>query len=346
MAAQNAPDTPTGPCAISWIDNNQLQSITWRLISDDALSANLVQNGDEIRLGSSNLPELMDVDQDGWQDIVTFTPAGMVNGTFDVFFYHPETREFRPSRPLFGHTLERDHDGYVVATSRDGPGQRLRFFAVEDRDFTLQFEIDPHVLAAAPQGTRFDCHISTVIGDDGAEPLPDNPALFAYYCDTEPQAERETRNIELIERPAMTDRVPAGTVFYCRLEGNGDAVTISAIPGGLRYAYGPPLKDNPDLVLEHRMDQIDILPENGAGPSRFGQITFTNGPYDYVASYGYELFDSSGELLPSLPDIPRGNPTFHRSLTVYKDGNIANPVFSKTCLPEHSYDAIWMLEPQ
>ncbi len=345
IAFEHTPDYLISPdCKISWVDNNRLQTITWRNVPDDFWPASIEQTPDGTLLTASDLPALFDVDQDGWRDLVNFTPVGMVNGAFDVFFYSPQDAEFKQAKTLSGHTLEQDKDGYIVDTHRSGPAQVMRFFTVVDQDFTFEFEINPYALT--PQQT-FSCDISA--RDSGSAAIgavPDNSALLAYYGDPEPAMDRVRRSVDVQEWAAETDRVPSDTVFYCRLEDGTNIVTISAGPTGMTYAFGPIDRNSVDLVMERSLEQLRLLPDNGAGSNRFGEIVFSNGPVDYTASYSYSLYDQNGALLPSEPDTGSANPTFQRSLTVVKDGDFASPVFAKDCMPGHAFDAIVMLPSQ
>ncbi|MBY5930056.1 hypothetical protein LCL99_15250 [Halomonas denitrificans] len=277
--------------------------------------------------------------------MLTFTPVGQVNGVFDIFFYEPSHGTFTHAQPLSGHTLERDIDDYVIAISRNGPGQILRFFTIENQDFTFQFEINPYAPGSPAPGREFTCDISAVSSEVGSEnerkgATPEDVEWLSDYCIQEPPIDREPRNIELLERAVETDRVPTDTLFYCRLDNNTHIVTISRVPGGMRYEYGRIGTDSVELALEQPLEQVQMVTEDDNGQSRFGEIRFTSGPYSYIASYRYDLFDTNGKLLPSGPDRARANPTFRRSLMVTKDGDRANPVFARDCLIAHSYDAI------
>ncbi|MDP0926563.1 hypothetical protein Q0601_05235 [Paracoccus onubensis] len=120
-------------------------------------------------------------------------------------------------------------------------------------------------------------------------------------------------------------------------------MTINQTLKGMRYLYGP-MNADAELVLDRALDEVRILPENGAGPSRFGEISFNSGAYTYTAYYSFELFDDRGDLLPSDPDNPYPNGSFKRGLTVIRDIEAANPVFRKDCLLDHSYDALATLQ--
>lgn len=337
----------TGPdCTISWVERGQLHTVIWRQVQTDFQDSTLEHTVDGPVLTSSYLPDLIDMDQDGWLDLVTFMRVGMVNGTFAIFFRDPDSGQFKPPERIYGHTLTRDRDGYIVAGSRNGAGQLLQLYTAVDQTLSFQVEIDPFALPPSGSTDQFSCDISAVMRGGIADPLPigkvpDNPDLLEYYCEPSPTGER--RDVDIGESPASVDRAPTSTVFYCRLEGGTHAVTISQTPTGMRYRYGP-LNAEAELVMDRPMDEVHILPENGAGPSRFGEISFDRGAYTYTAYYSFELFNDAGELIQSDPDSPYPNDSFSRGLTVTRDGDAANPVFKKDCLLGHSYDSLTTLQ--
>lgn len=89
--------------------------------------------------------------------------------------------------------------------------------------------------------------------------------------------------------------------------------------------------------MDRTADQVRVVPDNGAGPGRFGEITFENDAYEYTVSYGYELFDDAGDLRDR-------DETFQRALIVRKVGDFADRVFDETCDPNHAADSIFFLE--
>ena len=335
---ETGPTFTTGPdCTISWIDHNQIHTLTRRAVKDDFETAKLEQTLNSTTLTSSQLPELIDVDRDGWLDLVTFTPAGMVNGIFDVFLFEAAGGFYKPGQSLFGHTLSRDRDDYLIVAGRNGPGTVMRFFTIKDQMLRFAFEIDPYAIDPAHPDGLFACDVSVTssggsmqdeAGATGA--LPENTDLLQYYCEPEPSPLREKRHTDLEEDPKTSDRVPAGTVFYCRLEGCSHKVTISHSAEGLQYAYGP-VAGEPELVLNRPAHEVAVLPLNGAGPSRFGQVGFDNGAYTYTTYYRYDPLIGSNPM---------------RGLVVTKDGDAANPVFAKDCIADHAYDAIATFEPR
>jgi hypothetical protein len=330
------PTFTTGPdCTISWIDNAEMRSLTWQAVTDDYQPATLVQTGKGTTLTSSQLPELIDVDQDGWLDIVTFTSIGMVNGTFDIFLYDPAGGGYRQGRSVSGFALSQDRDGYLVVASKDGPATLTRFFKADPQGLQFQFEINPYATDPAKPEGGFTCDIRATRSDGSAGAaagvVPENPDLLSYYCDPQPAPSRARRDTDLTENPATTDRVPGGTLFYCRLEGGTRSVTISETAKGLRYTYGP-LRGTPELVLDRAMREVTILPAKG--PDRSGAISFKNAAYTYTVSYGDKMSDAGGAA---------GTAKVKRGLVVTKDGNADRPIFAKACLSDHTYDAITTL---
>lgn len=335
------PNYLTGPdCTISWVEHGQLQTVIWRQVQSDFQYSTLEDTADGPVLTASYLPDLIDMDRDGWLDLVTFVRIGMVNGTFSIFFKDPESGQFRQPELIHGHTLTRDREGYIVAVSRNGAGQLLQLYTAVNQTISFQVEIDPFAVPPTGGAEQFACDISaSAQGRIGK--VPDNPDLLEYYCEPTPSGER--RDVYIKEDPAQVNRVPSGTVFYCRLVGGTHAVTINQTPTGMRYSYGP-LNADAELILDRPLDEVRILPENGAGPSRFGEISFESGAYTYTAHYSFELSDEAGRPLPSDPDSPYPNDSFNRGLTVVRNGDAANPVFKKDCLPNDSFDALATLQ--
>lgn len=181
-----APNFLTGPdCTISWVDQGRLQTVTWRAVADDFQTAEIAQTVTGAILTAAALPDLIDIDQDGWLDIVTFTPVGMVNGTFDIFVYEPTGGTFAAAQSLYGHTLLRDPAGFIVVAGRSGPGTILRFYEAVDQRLGFRFEIDPY---APGRDGGPDCDISAVNSNDPAGAglatgaIPDDPDLLRHYC--------------------------------------------------------------------------------------------------------------------------------------------------------------------
>ena len=339
-----------GPdCLLSWIDNNQLQTVVWSQVEEDFQEASLHQSAIDLPvLTSSYWPELVDVDQDGWLDMITFETVGQVNGPFVIFFYDPVTKQFNQAEPIYGHTLERDMLGYVVTTGRSGPGWIYQFYTLANRELTFLFDVKPYGLGQS--GGQFGEYCDVTL--DYKQPLqiddiltsnqiPDGEAFFAQYCDTRPSSDRETRAEPLQENHAFTDRVPDGTVFYCALEGSTKAVTIEHSPHTLFYTFGP-VGGEAELELTRPLNEAEILPVINSGNARYGDVTFTNGAYDYVIYYSNEVSGEGDEAALTTSSSAFSNNAFTRGLVVYKDGDTTAPLFQSACDPERSYDAIFL----
>ncbi|MDQ2067083.1 hypothetical protein Q9295_11905 [Xinfangfangia sp. CPCC 101601] len=320
------PNFMTGPdCTISWIEHGRLNTLIWRPVQDDFQEASLEIVGDRPVLTASGLPELIDVDQDGWLDLVTFTPVGMVNGTFGVSLRGANGGSFTAAQQIYGHTLSRDRDGYIVAASRNGPGQLYQLYMIDAGAFVFQVEIDPFAAAAPGSVDAFTCYINSARNGGVPQPLPsgkvpEDKAVLEHYCD--PSANEPRRDVDITVHAASPSYTPTDTVFYCRLEGGTHAVSISQTPKGMRYAYGY-LNAKPELILEQTHEDTGLVTEGGGNAARVSAITFGSGPFLYMA--GTRLDPSSGIAQPGL--------------TVVRAG-IAVPIFDKDCLPEHSYDGL------
>lgn len=118
------------------------------------------------------------------------------------------------------------------------------------------------------------------------------------------------------------------TVFHCVLE-NGVQVRVYQEGDKFRYVYGLP-RQEPQLELVRRRDEVEILPDNGAGPSRFGHVKFANEGFVYEVYYTYELAD---------PDNDHA-----QGLRVYRVNDPAEPVFDEVCGKGEVTDRIYQLE--
>lgn len=336
---EEGPTYTSGPdCAFSWVENNRLRTVMWRAVQEDFEPASLHQSGEHQVVQASRLPDLIDVDQDGWLDIVSFTLVGMVNGTFDVFFYDPEAELFRQAAPLYGHTLARDRDGLILIAGRSGPATVIRLYSLDRQSFRPRYEINPHAISPTRPDSGFACEIKTLNenGDeegeiDLASSDPAHREMLRHYCQPEPPMGEE-RDVWLEEDSAQVDRVPGGTLFYCRLENSDKAVTIERVVGGLRYSFGP-VGGEAELVLDRPEGEVSLPPENAT--PRAGEISFVNGEYTYTAYYSQEAPDTDIVAVQSGAMFP---PLLKRGLRVTRDGNSDKPVFSRECVLEHSFD--------
>ncbi|MFV0556912.1 MAG: hypothetical protein ACK5LM_07425, partial [Lactovum sp.] len=197
----------SGPdCTISWVERGQLHTVTWRQVQTDFQDSTLEHTANGPVLTASYLPDLIDMDQDGWLDLVTFVRVGMVNGVFGVFFKNPDSGQFMQPELIHGHTLTRDRDGYIVAGSRNGAGQILQLYAVDDQSLSFKVEIDPFAVPPSGGADEFACDISAAMQGGIADPLPigevpDNPELLKYYC--EPTPSGEPRDVDIEEDPTQ-----------------------------------------------------------------------------------------------------------------------------------------------
>jgi hypothetical protein len=307
-------------CTITWIDNNRMRTVIWSQVEDDHQGATLDQSnlGNPI-LTSGDRPELIDVDNDGWLDLVTFIRVGMVNGQFDVFFYDPAANQFAKPVPLYGHSLLRDTDGYLAVTARSGPGWVNMFYTGNDGELTYLFEVEPY--GSGQSGSQFGDRCDVSAGEQNplsfddvlaSNQIPDASAFFTSYCAPEPLENNNGRTAFLQEVAALTDRVPENTVFYCVLDGSTHAVTITSDPQHLYYSYGP-IGGAVELALDNPRHDVLLGVEQN-------HVAFETGDYNYI--------------------VTRDNAVSDFSLAVYKDETSA-PVFQKGCVSKRTYDAIF-----
>lgn len=348
-AVEAGPIYTQGPdCLLSWVDNNELQTMIWSQVEEDFQEASLHQSamGYPV-LTSSHWPELVDIDQDGWLDLLIFTQVGMVNGSFDIFFFDPDTAQFNHAETISGHTLERDKLGYILTTGRSGPGWVYNFYTIDNRALSFVFKVEPFGLGQS--GGQFGERCDVSIGyqeplriDDilASGQVRDGEAFFAHYCDTEPNFNASARTELLEENQAATDKVPDDTVFYCVLDGGVKAVTVTRTPDGLFYAYGP-VGGAAEIALDRSLDEIAIRSEINADNLGSGALSFTNGAYAYVIYYKYDRSGAGDATIPSAPGSSFSNGTLTRGLVVYKVGDSTAPIFHKACDAQRSYDAIF-----
>ena len=88
------------------------------------------------------------------------------------------------------------------------------------------------------------------------------------------------------------------------MQDNTKAVTVTPDATGYASSFGP-VDGPPGLQMSRLFDEVKALPDNGAGPSRFGEITFQNGAYRYTVTYGYALYDDAGQLREVLSQTLR-----------------------------------------
>lgn len=330
-----------GPdCLLSWVDNNQLQTVVWSQVEEDFQEASLHQDAKAIPvLTSSYWPQLVDVDQDGWLDMITFERVGQVNGNFAIFFFDPVTNQFNHANRLGGHTLERDMLGYVVTTGRSGAGWAFQFYTLANRELTILMEVEPVGLGRS--GSQFGEYCEVSLGHQEPSPIddilasnriPDAEAFLTHYCDIEPNFEESGRREPLQEDRASTDRVPDGTIFYCVLEGSTKAVTIEYAPHSMFYSYGP-VGGEAELELGGGHNLVRFRPQIADDGPHSGDITFPNGAYEYI------VYKSNKRSVEG--DASASHDAFNGGLVVYKDGDGAAPIFERSCIPERLYDGLF-----
>lgn len=342
-------DKTPADCTINWVQDGHMMTIDWtfRSVFDqhevygESTFVDL-PNGRQI-LVAPNPPHLIDIDQDGWLDIAMFSLIGMVNGDYDFFRYDPEIRRFVGFGSIWGSSFWRHEDGYLVAAGRSSAASSsVEAVRITDDGFIPQFGLYVDAgLQTGPDGAP-ECLVS-VGGQELTNPtpaqiakaFPEAPELIASYCDLYDGT--KTFGTPLIDNRANPAIVPEGTVFYCQLQGSSKAVTVTLDDSGYHYAFGP-VGGPPELTIDRPKDQVRVLPDNGAGPSRFGEITFQNGAYEYTVSYGYAHGDFTDAGF-----VSRREETYQRALIVIRDGDYANPVFDRTCDPNLSYDSIEFL---
>lgn len=333
-----------GPgCLLSWVDNNQLQTVVWNQVEQDFQEASLHQDAMELPVLTSRYwPELVDVDQDGWLDMVTFEWVGQVNGAFVIFFYDPVTEEFIQADSLYGHTLERDKVGYIVTTSRSGYGWIYRIYTLTNRELNFLFEVEPTGMGQS--GDQFGRYCDVSLGyeqplqfDDiiASGQVPDAETFFATYCDLEPDFASSGRTEPLHEMLGETDRVPFDTAFYCVLDGGTKAVTITHTSHSMLYTYGP-VGGEVELELSRPHNLVRTRPDVAIDDIRSGDITFANGAYEYTVYKNGELSENGNNSAST--------DAFASGLVVYKGGDSTAPIFESTCIPGRSIDLIFQPE--
>lgn len=308
--AQPACPPDQDSCIFNWVENNTLRSLTWQRTTEDFEAPTLSfspPTGYSLR--SQQAPEFFDVDLDGWRDIVTFNPIGMVNGDFDVFATIPETRSFAHIATLHGHSLLRDSSGLLVAAGRSGAGQNFEFFEVGASTLNPIFNIDVPSECTVTMG-----NVSTPWRDNPND-LPtflrDQGDLVKNYCTIFEQSDAPPFFATLRGDTDITF-IPTNSVFYCEIETNKGLYAVNATLDldGYRYTYGP-LGGAPDLALARTRNDVGAEPD---------ALYFNNGAYTYI-----------------LHNAPWG-------LTVMQAGS-QTPIFDKTCDQASAFDNLADIEP-
>lgn len=336
-------ENPAPDCAINWVQNGQMPGLRWTPSEEfDVVELRELPDGTQV-LAASRQPHLIDIDQDGWLDVAVFSLLGMVNGDYDFFRYDPELRRFVGFGSIWGSSFWRHDDGYLVAAGRSSAASSsVEAVRITDDGFVPRFGL--YVDAGLQTGSDGapECSVS-VDGKTQTNPtpqqiariFPEAPKLLASYCNFYGSTERSgTHLIDIRANPVI---VPDGTVFYCQLQGSSKAVTVTLDDAGYHYTFGP-VNGPPELTLDRPADQVRVMPDNGAGPSRFGEVSFQNGDYEYIVSYGYQVGDFTETVF-----VSRREETYQRGLIVIKDDDHANPVFDRNCDPDLSYDSIEFL---
>ncbi len=331
-------DGAESSCQLSWIQNNRLFEVVWEPHEDDYEVDFVHRAGFPPLLRAQRPPHLVDVDQDGWADLGVFTLIGMVNGDYDIFRYDPSDDAFAYFGTMNGAYFVRDQDHLIAIGRSSAAASGVDAYQITGDGPTPAFGL--YVDAGRPVGPeeRASCAVS-VDGtthenpavEDFAEIYPTNPDLIFSYCNL--YADQGATAVNLVDETVDAQIVPTGTVFHCTLEGGTHAVTITQEDGNYIYSYGP-VGGEPELVMERPAEDMVILPDNGAGPTRFGEITFHNGAYEYTTYYSYDLAGAVQAGSPFTSEM------FERGLHVVREDNQGEVVFQKTCILATSFDKI------
>lgn len=100
------------------------------------------------------------------------------------------------------------------------------------------------------------------------------------------------------------------TFMSCRMADQTRVLAVCFDAKVAQYTYGPP--GQPELTLSEPVATLDYLPWPGVGSAIWEEVTFTNGPYSYIVSGGFER--PFGDEDP--PDVP---PRFG-GVVVQRDG--------------------------
>lgn len=291
-------------CTLTWVENNTLRNLTWRYYADDFEAPILRTSPDgRIVLTSQQPPRLIDMDQDGTRDLLTFNLIGMVNGDFDIFLSSIENH-FVHAGTVNGEHIARDQNGTLIAEGRNGARAFFHFFNIAGQNILPLFDVDP-------QDT---CVVTTY--ENGSTP---SDALIDHYCKVYEDTNTPSRQMPL-ESDDQIAFVPVTTVFYCQLDASSGRreVTLSATTDGLRYTYGP-IGRPTELTLESALDDVEIVGEGE--PEGVNTVSLRNGAYSYTIA------------TPNDPNAPI-------RLIVSQHGRGA-PVFDASCDPRMTYAGLF-----
>lgn len=318
-------------CSLTWVENNQKSSIRWSKAEGDFAPA--AMSGD--LLISQRPPELVDIDRDGWMELVTFSRIAGFTGDLDIFRRPSPQGGFAHFGTMHGSNFFQDPSGYFVsAVEADGD---ITYFTFHDlhidagllRQFGLKVEVNNEPHCVIQRDGRLDVSVS----DNPDLPERAEPEMIRNYC-SEPGA---PSGVVPLSSSLEEVLVPAGTVFHCHLDDGTHSVTVSEEDGVFHYRYGP-IGGEAELHLNSVDHTFTRFTDYGPGPYERSDMIFENGRYAYILYYDYELLDRSGDDLPAFGPYP--NKTFKRGLFVIKDGDYQNKLFDRTCILETSYDEI------
>ena len=129
----------------------------------------------------------------------------------------------------------------------------------------------------------------------------------------------------------LCERLGAGTLFHCRIDGSSQEVTVCDLTDGdFLYVYGRP--GRPELELRRGQAEVVYTPWNGVGSAFWARLGFFNDGYLY--DVGYSAAKDGSEPIYGFVDI-------------YEPGHgpeTGSPVVTKECRPgtvETRLEGLW-----
>lgn len=303
-------------CVFTWAEHGRRRQFIWHRLTMDNASPYFLyrpqgaKNDGEYQdaLRSKRPPMITDIDGDGFRDLLTFKEVGMVNGIFHAFLYEPETDSLLRPFPMYGATLFRDREGYLVVSGRNGARPYYRMYEQNGRQFSLAFEIDP----------QDEC---VVLRRGGSADTTLDPDYLAPYCDFTRYAGEEQA---WLSHDDTLELLPRNTVFYCEIERGGIyQAFVTREVDHLKYSYGPKGGDT-ELVFEASFDEFEERNKQDVDGTEHTQFALKNGDFTYSPYF------FSREATGNSPTTSAGH-----SLVV--TNAVGTSIFEAPCNAAHSF---------
>jgi hypothetical protein len=317
-------DNDRNSCTMNWVNNNQHFELNWApLAAEHSPNLTTDENG-TLQANSASPPTHVDIDHDGYKDLVFFTLLGMVNGDFTIHRFNPDANTYAPLGTVNGSHFNIDKSGYLVSIGRSSCCESgANFHTLANDEITLAFQMD--IRPAELSTDTEQCSINPVDGGPTLETIKrDNAQMIADYCDYYQDtgvAKIKSRSWQRNTAYKNFHTIAPNAVFYCQIVGTDKHVEITRQISNFTYNYGT-VGQKPDLTFTDTA--TEFLPSNGAGSNRFGHIILKTGDYSYQVFYSYKIHLET--------DAAYASDTIYGLMVHKKNTQVA--VFDKSCHPQ------------